>query len=175
MDSVQKASAGMNLRLVSRCPAGPSPTGGSIHLNQERLELAAGRVDIVDKGSGHQCGHIRHEVAERGVKDQPVDGLVEGLGEGEGGDDEDGAYERKHGACPLDDADDVDLGRREARIVHGCVGARTRRKGSLGGWKEGARGRELGSQSRPRDGCHGRASEDVGQSCRPERDIRARR
>jgi len=62
----------------------------------------------VDKGPGHQRGYICHEVAERGVKDQPVDGLVEGLGEGKGGDDEDGAQERQDRACPLDDADDVE-------------------------------------------------------------------
>ncbi len=81
--------------------------GENIHLDEEGLELATSRVDVVDERPGHQCSYICHEVSKRCVKDQPVDGLVEGLGDGESDDDEHGSYEREAGADSFEDAEDI--------------------------------------------------------------------
>lgn len=59
-----------------------------VQLNQEGLELAASVVDIVDEGPADECCYIRHQVPERCVKHQPVDGFVERPGDAEGGDDD---------------------------------------------------------------------------------------
>lgn len=91
MANIQKASAGINLAPAS-AEAGPDSTRGvDIHLDEEGLKLTTGRVDVANVRPGHQCRDIGHEVAKCRIKNQPVDGLVEGLREQEGGDDEHGS------------------------------------------------------------------------------------
>lgn len=51
--------------------------GANIHLDNERLNLATGRVRVVDEIARHDDGDIRQQIAKRRIKDQPIDGFAE--------------------------------------------------------------------------------------------------
>lgn len=48
---------------------------------------------LADEAPGHERAHIRHHVAERSIKHQSVDGLVERAGGAKGDNDEDTSYQ----------------------------------------------------------------------------------
>jgi hypothetical protein len=107
------------------CQLTPEPelneeSGG--HLNKEGLELAACRVNIADKGAGHERRDVCCQIAESRIKDEAVNRFVEGFGQGEGCYDDHGPQEGEDGAGAFDDAEDVYAGVRETRVHGGHVG-----------------------------------------------------
>jgi hypothetical protein len=57
-----------------------------LHLDQESLELAEGTgiMLFLDCGSGHDGCNVGEDIAHRGVEDETIDWLVEGLRTEEG-------------------------------------------------------------------------------------------
>lgn len=96
-----------------------SPWGAHLHLDQESLELAPGRTSVAQVRSCHECGDIGHQVAERGVEDEPVDRLMEGLGEAERSNNEDASKEGQDGTSTLNGAEVLQLYGRDIGGVHG--------------------------------------------------------
>ena len=98
----------LKLRLRNQAP------GQYLHIQKKGLRLARCTQGLVDVQARHHECHTGCKVSEGGVKDEPVDGLVERIAKAEGADDEDAPHKRERGAHLLDDVEDRDLVPRES-------------------------------------------------------------
>ena len=105
MAKVQYASAGMNLTLSEIA----EPRKNSLHLYEKSLCLASAGVGGVNVGPGHVGADTGHDIAKRGVEDDPVDGPVEVLREAERKDDGEAADKGQDGAYSRDQSDGFEM------------------------------------------------------------------
>lgn len=110
---------------------------GSLRLDHEGLKFAKRMsLAVLHSRRRDQGSDVAENIAQRGIHDEPIDGLPEGRKHGEGGDDEDRANERDDRGSPLCNLNLADLTVGEGH--DGELDREIQRGASVDGQKEAA-------------------------------------